>query len=151
MAPALQFPCPGTFQPTSCALEGSFEQLAAACNGLAECGGIVFLPTAAPWLPGAASVGNATRIGALKAAGTNIGPSQLSYTPFAAVYLRDGKMGLAGSLPGPPSGPPGSAYLGLQAASAEPQQPAGSEPQLGASWSVLRRGQAELRPLAAGK
>ncbi|KAL4458216.1 hypothetical protein ABPG75_013081 [Micractinium tetrahymenae] len=141
------FPCPGTFQPTSCALAGSFEQLAATCDSLPVCGGAVFLPTATPWLRGMAGIGNATRIGALKAAGASISPSQLSYTPFAAVYLKDGKMGLKGSFPGPPSGPPGSAHLGLQPAAAEPLASAGGEPQANASWSVLLRPQAELRPL----
>ncbi|KAL4458215.1 hypothetical protein ABPG75_013080 [Micractinium tetrahymenae] len=144
------FPCPGSYQLPGCVLPGSPDQLAATCSAEPVCGSFVYLPRATPWLP-ALGAGNSSRLGALKALSSNISLSQLSYTPYAAVYLRDDKVPLVGGLPGPPAGPPGSARLGVQAA-APPPAPvaAGADMSAQRSWSILVLSQAELRAVGSG-
>lgn len=132
LPPALQFACPGSFQPAACALSTPSAAAATeACDAhSADCSAVSFLSVDSPTPTSPAS--GRSYVAILKRLPCcSLSPALFVYAPGAVVYLKAGRAELAP--PSPPSPPP---LL------------PGSDRR--ASWSVLMRAQGELRSLPGG-
>ena len=126
-----------------CALNAdAAPPLLAACNSKPGCTTVNLLLGASMGLRLAAGPVGATT-GVLKAINGTVTLQQLCYSPFSALYLRQGQVAseqlpaVAAAAPLPPAAAPGSPQA----------QPAREE----ATWSILLRPQAELRPVGDGE
>lgn len=157
LLPSPQLDCPESFQDGFCALTGELPQLTAACNTKPGCTTANVLLGLGPALRGSSEGGSASGspVGVLKAVKQSVAPHQLCYTPFSVLCLQD-QVQVEQQVPGqqaagwPPSHEHRAFGTGGIGAAGAPGVEAESARE-GASWSILKRPQAELRPAGDGE
>lgn len=155
-----QLDCPESFQEGFCALSSELPELTAACDAKPGCTTVNVLLSGSSG-SGSGDIPGSSPIGVLKAVNDTIAPHQLCYTPFSALYLQGSVQvahlpaqqaaGSAPSAEGLALAAGGSSAAAVPAAPAAAAEADGASLSEGATWSILMRPQAELRPVGDGE